>query len=404
MAIVTGSGNQANVVNINIFLPSGEMFTNKPQITAILERIGSDNIQRAYQKLPIDSSLWGKQGEELNTDQVVSNLQDLRILPQFINYLVDDAQISVDIRDKLRQFFPRSPLPEEKLPNDPSLIQSTIVKHLESYLLIAVRSTSTPNKFSVDAWLIKDYEVQNNSQRLDIETSLPGTFHELAEIAALLTDFLQESLKRLAGEMHDLVVEVFLPIDCLCADVDQWKILDLDVSIPVGVRYRVVVRSSYRLGEKYLNSRWTQWCENWQRVKKFGDVKPTCGDFEHLNNFDCNWTKLNNKLSKKLGLKLTCGLTEEYKQRVFQAIHFAAIPIAIWVRRDLPHLDLEAEINDLISNSPLCKLSDAVRTKRQQADEEDRSHEHFGAHLAMLWEDPERLTPDAWAPLLPPGQ
>jgi vWA-MoxR associated protein C-terminal domain len=409
-AIVTGNDNQTNIVNIRIFLLSVDNSTNNLPLAEILDRIGSENIQRTYQKLPIDSHLWEKQGVDLNTDQIISSLQDLRILPQFVNYLADDDQIPVDIRDDLQQLFPRSlsvsdqesPLAQSKVSIDP---KSTLGQYLESYLLIAIRSTSMPNKFSVDAWLIKDHKVQSDSQRLDIETSLPGTFYELAEIAELLTDFLQMGLRHLAGIVHNLVIEVFLPIEHLCTGVDQWKILDFDESIPIGTRYKIVIRSSDRLNEQYRIHRWSDWCKNWQRVKDFGDTKPACDDFEHLNNFNnCNWKKLKNDLSQKIGLKLTCGLIQEHKQDLFKAIHLAATPIAIWVRCDLPHLNLETEINDLIGNSPLFKLSDAVRTKRQQADEEDQSHEHFGAHLAMLWEDPERLTPDAWAPLLPPGQ
>jgi hypothetical protein len=194
-------------------------------------------------------------------------------------------------------------------------------------------------------------------------------------------------------------------MSCLCADVDRWKIDDLYAETPVGTRYRTIVRSSDRLENRYLNRRWSDWCGNWDRIIKAGHLTPNCDDFETLDRFtDCNWKRVVNNLSQKLGLKLTCGLAAEHKLDLFRAILNAATPIAIWVRCDLPDLDLAAELDALITESHLFGLSATVMKKRQQADEEERSEQHLGAHLAMLWEDPGRLTPDAMEWLLTPGQ
>jgi hypothetical protein len=45
-AIVTGTSNQTNIVNISIFLPSVDNSTNNLPLAEILDRIGSENIQR----------------------------------------------------------------------------------------------------------------------------------------------------------------------------------------------------------------------------------------------------------------------------------------------------------------------------------------------------------------------
>ena len=144
---------------------------------------------------------------------------------------------------------------------------------------------------------------------------------------------------------------------------------------------------------------------NWERVKHVEQVNLGQHDFEHLSDFcDCNWKRLVNRLTQKLGLKLTCGLVDDHQKELVTAILMAATPIALWARCDLTHLDQVAEIDMLIMANPLLKLSEAVWRKRQQADEEDDPSMHLGAHLGILWEDPYRLTPDAMMQLMPPGQ
>jgi vWA-MoxR associated protein C-terminal domain len=278
---------------------------------------------------------------------------------------------------------------------------------LDPYLSIVVRLSSIPDRFLVNAWLIPDSTVKDHSQRfhpLDLDESSKGITCDLEQVPALLDKFLDLSLKHLKGQ-DELTIEIFLPMSCLCVDVDRWMVADLYDSIPVGTRYRTIVRSSDRLEERYLARRMKPWRDNWERITKAGHLKPNCDDFETLDQFtDCNWKRVANNLSQKLGLKLTCGLASEHKQDLFRAILNAATPIAIWVRCDLPDLDLAVELDTLITDSHLFGLSAAVLKKRQQADEEEQSEQHLGAHLAMLWEDPGRLTPDAMKWLLSPGQ
>jgi hypothetical protein len=179
----------------------------------------------------------------------------------------------------------------------------------------------------------------------------------------------------------------------------------LDDEIPIGTKYRVLVRTYDRLTPKYLRERLNNWYQNWDRVKGVLDSTPDPDhDFEHLQNYSgINWKRLENNLAQKMGLKLTCGLMEEHREGVIKAVHRSATPIAIWSRCSLLHLDLVSEINLLISSSCLAGLSEAIRQKRQAADMEDEPEMHLGKHLAILWEDPYRLPPDV-AQLIPSGQ
>jgi hypothetical protein len=117
-----------------------------------------------------------------------------------------------------------------------------------------------------------------------------------------------------------------------------------------------------------------------------------------------NWKRLEDNLTQKVGLKLTCGLLEEHREGVIKAVYRSATPIAIWSRCSLLHLDLVSEINLLISSSCLAGLAEAIRQKRRAADLEDEPEMHLGKHLGILWEDPYRLPPDAMAELKIPGQ
>lgn len=281
---------------------------------------------------------------------------------------------------------------------------------LQSYLQIVLRPDRSANAFVINGWLIPDDSVLDTTKRfqpLDIEDQRKGAACQLGEIPAVLDQFLNLSLNHLTGQRYDLTIEVFLPLDYLCTGVDGWKLTDSffeDDSYVIGTKYRVIVRSHERLEPKYLASRLNQWYANWDRVKACGHGVPNHHDFEHLNNLeDCNWKRVVSNLTQKLGLKLTCGLVEVHKKELFTSLLKAAAPIALWARCNCAHWDQVAEMDELLAG-PLLALSEMVWKKRQAADLADQPKDHLGSHLALLWEDPYRLTPDALAQLRSPGQ
>jgi vWA-MoxR associated protein C-terminal domain len=396
-------GDRKTNITINIFPGKATDLQQLDPLVVILDQINLEILQQIYQEsLPADAKLSMVQPEDIDVLQMVSNLQDFRQLPTFIDRLIENDRIPIENRRALKLLdFPQS--------SGSNPVKSSNNRVLESYLSVAIRPSSIADRFFVNGWLIADSSIKDNSQRfypLDLDESDKGIACGLDEISKVLNNFLELGLQQLKGKQHELTIEIFLPMSCLCADVDRWKIDDLYAETPVGTRYRTIVRSSDRLEDRYLNKRWSDWCGNWDRITKAGHLTPNCDDFETLDRFtDCNWKQVVNNLSQKLGLKLTCGLESEHKLDLFRAILNAATPIAIWVRCDLPDLDLAAELDALIAESHLFGLSAAVMRKRQQADEEEeRSEQHLGAHLAMLWEDPGRLTPDAMEWLLTPGQ
>ena len=224
------------------------------------------------------------QPADIDIPQMVSNLQDFRQLPVFIDRLIENDRIPAENRRVLQLLdFPQS--------SGSNPVKFSNNRVLESYLSIAIRPSSIADRFFVNGWLIPDSSIKDNSQRfypLDLDESDKGIACGLDEIPQVLNNFLELSLQQLKGKQHELTIEIFLPMSCLCADVDRWKIDDLYAETPVGTRYRTIVRSSDRLEKRYLNRRWSDWCGNWDRINKAGHLTPNCDDFETLDRFtDC---------------------------------------------------------------------------------------------------------------------
>ncbi|MEY3866266.1 MAG: hypothetical protein RLZZ338_157, partial [Cyanobacteriota bacterium] len=129
--------------------------------------------------------------------------------------------------------------------------------------------------------------------------------------------------------------------------------------------------------------------------------------FVHLQDIEnSNWKNLRNTLKQKLGLKLTCAPPQAKREVLFKAILEATTPIAIWTRCPVAHCDLAAEIDRILTLNNLSLLCESVQKVRAEADAQrldDPTLDHLGFHLALLWEDPHRLTPDVMLELKTPG-
>lgn len=418
----TGGGDSAGgdldkstqIVNNFFLLFSGKAVGVKSQqsLQGLSQLLGqfddSELIRRTYRDaLPADASL--SRPEVANYESMVAQLQEFRRLPEFIQRLVQDEQMPHAIRSQLKDAVQQ--FSETEGWKQSVVSPAATSKPLQSYLQIVLRPDRSTNGFVINGWLIPDDHVHEPAKRfqpLDVEEQRKGASCQFEEIPTVLDQFLNLSLKHLTGKRYDLTIEIFLPLDYLCTDVDGWKLTDSffeDERYEMGTKYRVLVRSHERLEPKYLASRLNQWYANWERVKAYWHTVPNESDFEHLSSLEsCNWKRVVNNLTQKLGLKLTCGLIETHNKELFTSILKAAVPIALWARCHCDHWDQVAEMDALLLAGPLLALSELVWKKRQDAYLADKPEEQLGAYLALLWEDPYRLTPDALAQLVPPGQ
>ncbi|MGK7876682.1 MAG: hypothetical protein AB4426_26335 [Xenococcaceae cyanobacterium] len=401
---------------INLILPEAssdnvfQELLKDVDISRILSLIDQESIQQAYQdsRHP-DAGLWSS--EATNIGEILKELEEFRQLFEFFERLSQDVNLSRKIRQKLKYLTGK--LPSKNSPGHPINKSSNNPfpnnkGKLESYILATlVHSDDDSEQFFLNAWLIIDDSVEGLSKfesLLDQDEQQQGELCLLHEIPTLLNKFLKKSLKRLRGKKYHLTIEFFLPSALICTEVDRWKISDpIDDEITLGIKYPIRLRSIERLNIDYLDSYLYQWYEHWDKVKQVLNEKPIKELFEHLKRMESfNWKLLRSNLKQKIGLKLTCAPPKAKRKDLFKAILTAATPIAIWTRCNIPNLNQVTEIDTLLSCRPLCHLCESVREMREKADAQ--TGEHLGFHLAVLWENTYRLTPDLMVQLIPPGQ
>ena len=369
----------------------------------ILAQINPETIQQTYQQsLPPDADLWNLESNDIAA--ILSKLDEFRRLPDFVEQLTQDADISEELRDKIQHYTEKLPpkkLQEDKIEKPPN----NSPEQLESFVLFTLNSTENKDRFLLNAWLIQDNSVDDISKFQSLLSSneqQQGTLCKLNEIPAKTCSFIQKGLRQLRGKRYSLVVEFFLPSHLMLTEVDRWQMLVAGIElIALGTKYPVRMRSLERLNLEYLDSNDPQWCDRWDKVNEVLDKESVFVDFEHLpamNNF--SWKSLKFKLGDKIGLKVTCPPPKSKLEELFKAILMAATPIAIWTRQDLATCGCLTAIDDFLSCKLLSNLCESVRMLREEADADPE--EHFGSHLAILWEDPYRLTPDVMVELMPP--
>ncbi|GBE90951.1 hypothetical protein [Nostoc cycadae] len=377
--------------------------------------ISQESIQQAYQdSLPPDASVWNL--EVKDTTQRLQVIEEFRKSLEFVQRLIQDERIPQESRDKLSALAEE--LAAKKHSGDktkpPTNFLSNPQGQLESYLIATIERCDDDNEqFLMNAWLIIDDSLPVNSlskfiSLLDQDEQQLGRICKFNEIQQQLNNFLKTSLKHLIGKRYQLIIEVFLPRDLIDTEIDRWEISE---SIPnpmvektiLGTEYPIRLRSLERLNCGYLARYLSDWYKSWEKVKSVLHDKPSQELFEHLQEMEnFNWKLLKISLKEKIGIKITCAPPRTKIKELFEAILKATTPIAIWTRCDIPNLDQVTAIDEVLSFKPLCHLCESVRQKREQADAQ--TEEHLGFHLALLWEDPYRLTPNVMLQLTTPGQ
>lgn len=358
----------------------------------------NESIEQAYRdSLPVDAGLWNLEGN--NITSIIPTLTQYRRLPEFFNRLIQDEGLPPAIRGKLSDLFKIEKQPIAK-----------INKTLESYLIVTVNKSDNTKELLLNAWLILDNSVVDDPSRFqslldDGNETQQGVFCKFNQIPEQVNKFIIKSLRCLRGKKYHLTIEVFLPSDLMCTEIDRWEVFEDKTTL--GVEYPIRLRSRERLDLNYLDRRWSDWSQQWDRVNPILHEIPNPELFVHLQDIEnSNWKNLRNTLKQKLGLKLTCAPPQAKREVLFKAILEATTPIAIWTRCPVAHCDLAAEIDRILTLNNLSLLCESVQKVRAEADAQrldDPTLDHLGFHLALLWEDPHRLTPDVMLELKTPG-
>ncbi len=394
------------------FLAPGNDFTNPAPVSLSdldLSNISEDIIQQAYEdSLPPYASDWNLPVNSIS--QKIHAIEQFGRLPDFLDRLIQDEKLPSAVRDRLQVIAKQLALKKSpEIPKNRSSPSSGEARsaQLRSYLIATLVPDDTDrDRFLLNAWLIADDSIQDLSKfqsLLDPDEQQQGKLCKLTQIPIELNKFLKQARKRLRGKRFDLTIEIFLPSHLMCMEIDRWKIADpIADEITLGIKYPVRLRSLERLDLDYLDSYLSDWYKCWDKVRIVLQHESIQNIFEHLEDVEnFNWKLLKNNLNDKIGLKVTCTHPKSMRKDLFRAILQATTPVAIWIRNDIPHLDRVTAIDEILTFRPLAHLCESVRQTRELADAQDA--EHIGLHLAVLWENPYRLTPDVMVELKPVG-
>lgn len=273
------------------------------------------------------------------------------------------------------------------------------LRDLELYLLISLkRSSKARNQYVFSAWRVLTHDRSKTWFIEDIQPiELPGRADREVGQAALPT-LVKELVDQLAEELDSaknrLTVELLVPYELLGCDADQWKLgLGSDL---IGSDYKVVIRSWDRSYDKNCKERFPKWKEKWDRLH--ADPKPAVRFLgrEHVSE-DGALLRVPAKAPPCAPLDFVPAVDGKNGiAPVLRDVIDKGIPIAIWPRKTCEDAaKLREFLSELTSKKSLREWREEVRTFRQEALDATKPDDHPGSHLALLWDNPHKLPPDA---------
>jgi hypothetical protein len=293
----------------------------------------------------------------------------------------------------IEQFLEKAAVVDAKWPAVPESPAAT------SHLLVQVSPRlCEPGRYGVKAWLMGGGEpacLTDADEAMGRE-GLPARL-----------DQLREELLCRGLEPEHAWIELLLPRELLCADVDQWDAqLDFIDSVPIGAEHRLVVRSLERASRRKavlaLQSRSRAMrrllaCRCQLVDAPSGEEGTTLWIEKH----DCGGAVLYSTL-KDAQMIISAGLGQpppaeprDPTSDVLNTLFAAGLPVVLWLRPGAGGKPLAArdELAELIGQEPLARLPDRVWELRRQAVRSTDAN-HAGRRLTLLWDDPERRSPD----------
>jgi vWA-MoxR associated protein C-terminal domain/Trypsin-like peptidase domain/vWA-MoxR associated protein middle region (VMAP-M) 1 len=321
---------------------------------------------------------------------------------KFVAALVSDCRTFPQLSQDLQKWAEKQNSEFSNILEQAREVERANKKSKNSYLMMVVERSRATNGdcYTVKAWIIPDGQVyKRQSVTGAIPLKIPGGIAEAentftcAELQSLLSAFLDESGKQ--RPLKNLTIELFLPAELLHEPVDHWVMDGSYLDEPIGAQYHLVIRSSERLHPRYCSRYGDLWENKWEEMPRPGETlaidRLILGDNANLNELSQQLKK-----PKIMGLKLFQEPLRVGEKSTFAALLAAAAPVAIWLRQPLPDIDQSTTIDDLLECCPH-GLSEVVKEQRGQAFSSKDSREpdsHIGEHLALLWEDFDRLPPD----------
>jgi hypothetical protein len=245
----------------------------------------------------------------------------------------------------------------------------------------------------VQAWLVDERgELDLRFNQDEVSTIEGGT---VEAVGSALDQWLERVTDLIPEAMSRLVFEFFLPRELLCYPVDQWSIVaddQIGMEIKLGEQFPVVVREVDRLGNRKARHHWRR---KWEHAQAFGSC-PGCGamhwvdDTQVLDRKRFYLELLHAEHRTCVGLPYLPPDAPERRDLLLVTLS-AGIPIALWLRRRIEDMgQLRRDVDAELTRAGLTRLPEFVLRQRVEAGSEDH---HAGSHLALLWDNPDRLPP-----------
>ncbi|MBD2492363.1 hypothetical protein H6G77_33345 [Aulosira sp. FACHB-615] len=364
----------------------------KNQIKLLILNIpDKDAINKAFSAIVPDGWFdWRNKPKDV--DDILKQLEEIpqskpnnSPLLDFVFLITQDKNVPQTICEKLKQLLTNESFEVKG--------KTTSTQLLHSYLLIQLRPEGSKELY-VKAWFIPDDTIQDHWERfkpLTVDELQPEIPLEPEKLPVLLSNLLQQCFEEyLQGQPTELTIEIFLPRDHLCDEVEKWMYQDSEgFDIIIGEEYRVVVRSYDRL-KKLRTQQGSYWRKNWEKVQLTWQAPPCYEQAMTVSQACFDPNNLRNLLVEKIILKICCNLSDSERNGLLSAIHSAGTPIIIWSRCELNSLK-NPEHFDALLKKPLHELSACVKEQRRLAADHEM---HLGNHLVLWWDDPNRIPPN----------
>jgi hypothetical protein len=243
------------------------------------------------------------------------------------------------------------------------------------------------DNYVVEAWLIKNLvEYHRNSfadcekLKIDNKEQIP-TSKTLDNLPKLVRNLIYES------SVNIKKIHIFLPLELMNHAVDCWTTDENDYET-IGEMYEIFIRCSEGLRGK--NPRVMAWREKGQLFKS-KLAQPAADIFVVGDSKEIKTLEKQLKQTSAIGVKIIPVFQNKLPGEILWR---AAVPLALWVRQELPDIENIVILDELINDCCLEQLPERVKQKRLDAMDNQLPENHVGRHLCLLWDDPDFLPPE----------
>ncbi len=212
----------------------------------------------------------------------------------------------------------------------------------------------------------------------------PAPPENLAGVLDELTAEVAEVRAQTGGE---LVIELFLPVELMRDAVDQWQIgpKAKQPAVAVGAEHQVLLRSWNRTYQRDLAAWRADWKRRW-------NLHRNAVEASKVEDIDASFRARAPSVSQ-FALTFAPQPADYAEQGKIFTLLSIGTPVGLWPRCEIQaHAGDVADFLERLTKVPLPDWRNELLEVRRTAAR--LGGDHFGCHLTLLWDDPERLPPD----------